>query len=114
MRVALHFVSHVERVLIPVLTHHPLPECLLEAETRMRVNQKERKSSVEKGHRGGHRGKLNLQAADGALRKWLPTEAGPAVLCRWQCRWFQQGQQGSSKGKGREGKHCVLNRITLH
>lgn len=109
MRIALHFVSHVDRVLILVLTHHPLPECLLEAMTRMRVKQKERQSSVgkEKGVRSGHRGKSSFQAANGALRKWLPTEAGPAVLCGWQSRWFQQGQQGSSKGKARTSTVCL-------
>lgn len=38
--------------------HHPLPEGLPQAVTRLRVSQKGRQSSVEKekGCRGGHRG----------------------------------------------------------
>lgn len=98
-RVALHFVSHGERVLILVLTHHPLPECFLQAVTRMRGNQKERQSSVEKGCRGGHRGKLSLQAANGALRKWLPTVSSPAGLCQWQCSGDSRDQAREREGK---------------
>lgn len=62
--------------------HQPLPDSALKAVDKLEVNQNGRQKicAEGKGAQGWSQGELSLQAANEALRKWLLTGAGPAIL----------------------------------
>lgn len=92
----------------------PLCDCPLKPVDKLEMYQKGRQKICGKGKgaQGWSQRGLSLQAANEALGKWLPTEAGPAVLCRKPVKLVTAGMVGIKCARERKGA-ALLNRITL-